>query len=282
MLNFLLAASALVLLAGAFLVWPLLRRPRLAKSDGDAANLAVYRDQKAEIEAELARGQLGEAERAAAMEDLTARLAEELATRAPPAEAAQTARRPWLALALGLALPLLAAAVYLKVGAPAALEGVVHEQRAPSREEMVAMVDRLAAKMTENPGDLGGWLLLARSHGALGRHAEAAAAYAKADGLAPKDPEILTHWANAEAMVAQGDLAGKPYALALQALAAEPQYLPALAMAAAHELRSGQFPAAKTHLAAILAQLPADAEERPRVEALLAEIGAAAPSKARQ
>lgn len=272
MLSFVLAALALVLLALGFLLWPLLRQPKAAAGEADAGNVAVFRDQKAELDAEYAAGQIGEADRAAAIEELAQRLAEEL----PAADAPQAPRRrPGLAWAFGLGLPVVAVAIYLKLGTPEALEPQVHNQRVPNREEMVAMVDRLAAKMAENPGDPNGWLLLARSHGALGRYAEAAAAYARADALAPKDPETLANWANAEAMAAHGQLAGKPYDLALQALAVDAAYLPALAMAAAHEMRSGLLPLARTHLAAILGQLPEDAEERPRIQTLLAEIDAA-------
>jgi cytochrome c-type biogenesis protein CcmH len=54
-----------------------------------------------------------------------------------------------------------------------------------------SMVDRLAAKMEKNPGDLEGWLKLGRSYRVLGEYDKAVRAYEKALALAPGDPGIL-------------------------------------------------------------------------------------------
>jgi len=53
-----------------------------------------------------------------------------------------------------------------------------------------SMVDRLAARMEKNPGDLEGWLKLGRSYQVLEEYDKAARAYKKALALAPDDPEI--------------------------------------------------------------------------------------------
>ncbi len=286
MLTFLLAAALLTLLAAAFLAWPLLRRSTVEVTAAQAANVAVYRDQKAEIEAEFAKGAITEAEHAAGLKELTDRLAEDLdaAATAGNAEVAFTEpfRRPWLALGLVLALPLLGTALYVKFGNPAALLAEQSRQEVPSPEEMAELVDRLAARMEQDRENLNGWLLLARSQGALGRHREAAAAYAQADRLAPNDPDILAHWANAEAMAAGGQLAGKPYELALRALAIDPQFAPALALAAGYELAAGALPAARGKLAALLAQIPDESPEKARIAALIAEIDAGHPPAAKK
>ena len=52
------------------------------------------------------------------------------------------------------------------------------------------MVDRLAARMEKNPGDLEGWLKLGRSYKVLEEYDKAVHAYEKARALAPDDPEI--------------------------------------------------------------------------------------------
>lgn len=81
------------------------------------------------------------------------------------------------------------------------------EQRGPSAEDVEAagemtaeeraefiqsMVDRLAARLEEEPGDLDGWLQLARAYGVLGQQDKALEAYRAAegllDGLAESDP----------------------------------------------------------------------------------------------
>lgn len=274
MLPFLLAAALLTLLAGAFLAWPLLKRQTALLPAEDTANAVVYRDQKMELEAEFAAGRITAAERDSAALDLTRRLAADLAETPAGGVAQSPTTRPWLALVLVLALPLLGAALYWKLGSPAALVDDAGAPSVPTASEMTALVDRLAERMRQNPEDLTGWLLLARSQGALGRHPESAAAYAQADRLAPNDPEILANWASAEAQAAGGRLAGRPYELALKALAVDAQYAPALALAAAQELRAGDLAAARGHLQALLIQIPNESEEKPRIAALLAEIEA--------
>ena len=53
-----------------------------------------------------------------------------------------------------------------------------------------SMVDRLAARMEKNPGDLEGWLKLGRSYKVLEEYDKAMRAYEKALALAPNDPKI--------------------------------------------------------------------------------------------
>jgi len=53
-----------------------------------------------------------------------------------------------------------------------------------------SMVDRLAAKMEKNPGNLEGWLKLGRSYRVLGEYDKAVRAYEKALALAPNDPKV--------------------------------------------------------------------------------------------
>ena len=73
------------------------------------------------------------------------------------------------------------------------------EGMAPAdRQAMIqGMVDGLAAKLKDNPGDLQGWLRLGRSYGVLGRADESRAAYARAAALAPDDAEVQMQYARA-------------------------------------------------------------------------------------
>ncbi|HKV00268.1 MAG TPA: tetratricopeptide repeat protein, partial [Vineibacter sp.] len=72
------------------------------------------------------------------------------------------------------------------------LEQLPPEQR---DQQIRAMVDRLAERLKETPGDVEGWRRLARARAVLGEHDKAAEAYAAADKLKPDDPEILSAWA---------------------------------------------------------------------------------------
>jgi len=72
------------------------------------------------------------------------------------------------------------------------LEQLPPEQR---DQQIRAMVDRLAERLKETPGDVEGWRRLARARAVLGEQDKAAEAYAAADKLKPDDPEILAAWA---------------------------------------------------------------------------------------
>ncbi|PWR22074.1 c-type cytochrome biogenesis protein CcmI [Zavarzinia compransoris] len=68
------------------------------------------------------------------------------------------------------------------------------------RQNMIeGMVQRLAERLKDEPGDLDGWLRLARAYDVLGRLPEAAAAWEKAAALKPDDPAIADGLAAARA-----------------------------------------------------------------------------------
>jgi cytochrome c-type biogenesis protein CcmH len=92
-------------------------------------------------------------------------------------------------------------------------------EKLPSIEEMVS---KLAAKLEAEPEDPQGWFMLARSYMMLNRYADAAAAYKKVNMLVGDQPEILVSYADALAMVHEGQLAGKPKELIQRALELDP------------------------------------------------------------
>jgi cytochrome c-type biogenesis protein CcmH len=143
------------------------------------ADLAVYRDQLAELEREVARGLLPEAEAAAARLEIQRRLLGAAAIDAGPASGAA---RSLLGAALLLLLPVAAVAIYLDLGSPN-LPAVPFAPPAPAAapsQAMAELVDRLKAGMKSHPEDPKGWTLLGDALGQLGRYGESAEAYGKA------------------------------------------------------------------------------------------------------
>lgn len=65
-----------------------------------------------------------------------------------------------------------------------------------------SMVERLAARLEQEPDDFEGWTRLGRSLGVLGEHAKAADAYARAQALRPDDLQAL--WLAGESAAAAG------------------------------------------------------------------------------
>lgn len=301
----------MVLVALAFVLVPLIRQSARG-GDGAAishagSNVAILKSQKGEIEADFARGMLTVEERDAALAELSHRLVDEVpAGAAIAAPAAAAARRPWLTIAgLAVAIPLAAGGLYALWGSshvlrmekiPVQSAGAAdHGETGGDSPQMsdakiVEMVDTLAKKMEQNPGDPKGWVLLARSQAALGRMPEALAAYARAATLLPKDAQVLADYADTYVMTQQGRFEGKPMEIIKRALAADPNHLKALALAGTAEMRLGNKDASIRHWEKIKSLLPKDSDDFRQVEAIIVEVRtgkppvmtaeAAAPAKA--
>ena len=116
----------------------------------------------------------------------------------------------------------------MQVGDPmAAATQVLAAQRAGSHEgdgnDVEGMVSRLAARLQAQPGDVEGWIVLARSYEYLQRYDDAVAAYQKAMALAPGQPQLLADYADALASARDGDLGGPAQEAIDAALAIDPE-----------------------------------------------------------
>jgi cytochrome c-type biogenesis protein CcmH len=132
------------------------------------------------------------------------------------------------------------AASSLSGAAPKATEPVGAGQK-PSPEQILQMVNNLAARQKANPGDLAGWARLARSYKVLGRLPEAAEAYAKAGKLVDSDPDMLTDYADVLATQAGNNLEGRPLVLINKALALNPLHPKGLMLSGTAALRRSDY-----------------------------------------
>jgi len=130
------------------------------------------------------------------------------------------------------------------------------------------MVDRLAARLKNQPDDLPGWARLARAYKVQGRLDEAANAYAKTGKLLDTDPDLIAQYADLLATRAKS-LQGKPTELINKALAIAPKHPMALMMAGQAAYQTGNYAAAVAHWQNALTSLPADS---PDIEPIKAEI----------
>ena len=283
---FWLAALALVVVTLAALLWPLLRRRASAQDDAPeelAAATSVYRDQKRQLDADLAAGAITAQEHAAAQDELASRLGAEMWPRHPErsegpshARTARThPRAPWMvALILVAIVPTAAVFAYLVLGNPAAMspQTMTASSGGVTEEQMRAMVDKLAQKMKANPADPKGWVLLARSYSALGRFPEAVDAYARAAQRMPPDAQLFADWADAAAMAQGRKLAGKPAELVTRALAADPKNMKALALAATSKLEGGDVAGSIAQWRELRAMLPDGGDDAREVDAVIAQL----------
>ncbi|TSA15282.1 MAG: c-type cytochrome biogenesis protein CcmI [Betaproteobacteria bacterium] len=260
-------AALLTALALVLLVTPLLRRRRKAGASASRADssLTVFRDQLGELDADLAAGTIGRDQWEAARGDLQRGLLEGSSNMDTAVAARPDARSTVTAIVLAVAVPVIAVAVYLVLGSPQGLDPnrANAAQAAPhavTQAQIEAMVTTLAQRLETNPDDIEGWVMLARTYGALGRFEQSAAAYAKAAARFPQDAQLLADYADSLAMAQGQKLEGKPEELIQRALQADGNNLKALALAGSVEFEKQNFAKASEYWKRILPLLPADSE----------------------
>ncbi len=268
------ALVGLASLALAVLLLPLLRRPRSAARD--AYNLAVYRDQLAEVERDLARGLLVPEQAAAARAEIGRRI---LALGLTPGRPEMPAAAGGAALAAAvvaiLLVPVAALLLYQQLGSPAlpdqpfAARGSAAPPPAVAGKtphlDMQQALAQVRRHLAQDPDDLTGWLLLARSELSLEHYAAAAEAYRHAADLSGHRADILGDWGEAQVLAAGGTVtpaARDVFQAALRDPESAPRSRYYLALA---QLQQGDVKGALAAWRALAAELPADAAWLPLV-----------------
>lgn len=290
---FWLGAALLVVWCMAVLLRPLLRAAPPAR-DADAVPPGeVYRDQLHELDGDLRRGTLDASQRLAAQDELGRRVLDDGAaspcveTRALQQDAGAR-RSAALAALLLAALPSAAILLYLQLGNPMALwrsgdmgpiarDGMGHEL---SNAQVEGLVNQLAQRLRVQPDDAEGWYMLGRSYAAMGRPADAAAAYAKAVELVPDEAALRADYADVLASVNGGSLQGSAQAQIDRALALDPDQPKALALAASAAMQRSDRAQAVAHWEHLYRLLPPQSQTAARVAANLAEARGESPQPA--
>jgi cytochrome c-type biogenesis protein CcmH len=272
---FWLVALLLVAATVAALVWPLLRGRAARSTDADeGAATELYRDQKRQLDDELAAGAISASEHAAQLDELAARLGSELASARTMASVPRTSPRASYVAALILVavIPASAMLLYAAFGSPDAMR--VAPQAPISHEQIEAMVEQLATRMKEHPEDPAGWRLLARAYAAMGRYADSVAAFTEAAKRSPEDASLLADWADALAMQNQS-LKGEPSRLVARALTLDPNHPKALSLAATAALERKDYAGAIAQWQKLKAQFAPGGEEAKAIDGMIAEAEAA-------
>ena len=198
--TFVVLAIVLLAVPALCLAWPLFRQA--APTDRAAFDLAVYRDQLAEIDRDQARGLIAADQAEAARIEVRRRIVRAVPASSEPlpnVPAAKPLRRFGLG-ALAIGLPLLAGFTYLSLGRPdlpSTLVAAGAQRTAPaSNPALLASVAELEAALGRNPQDVAVLVRLGRARAALGQMDQAIAALRQARGLAPDDPRIQVELAD--------------------------------------------------------------------------------------
>lgn len=282
MIAFFSIAALLLLGAILALLVPLLRKPPavpgVAPADSASLSIGVLREQLVELEREYKAGRLDVAQYAQEKSELETRVLED--TRLEAKTGVQGARRPGLAIALGVGVAAVVVGVYFLLGAPQALDGGKSDQlagqagqggHALTPQQIISMVERLSERLQDNPNDGGGWQMLARSYGVLGRYAESAAAYARAVSLLPPDAQLLADFADTLAMTQGRRLQGEPEKVVRQALQVDPRNVKALALSGTIAFERKDYAAAIGEWRKILAAVPEESSIAASIRASIAD-----------
>ena len=260
MTGFIAAAAALVVVTLLFLLIPLLRRPAAsAEMTRTAINAEIYRDQLAELDRDLAAGILSQADCDEGRRELQRRLLDDARDDAKSAAVGRPARRS--ALLIGLTFPIAAALLYFTLGNLPALSPESAQPPKITAQQIEDMVAKLAARMEQQPDDLKGWVMLARSYKAMGRFEESVRAFSKAEALVDEDPHLLAEYAEALAFATGGSLKGRPSALIARALKLDPDHPEALILAGTAAYERENYAAAAAFWERLLKQLPPESED---------------------
>ena len=235
----------------AVVLWIVLR-PLLAKraslvnaaNTSGQSNVDALRIELAEARRDQKLGLLSEASLAEAERELETRVLSESEQVTNPT----APRYKRTAISLGVLLPVLAVGGYAAVGSPAAVVPEIVRPAPVAQTQADKQMDELfklaEERLSKEPNDVKGWLLLARAKASVGLFDGAMKAYEKAAALDPKDSEIWSDYADSAAGMSQGKMDGKPIELINKSLALDGKNIKALLLRGTWEIQKNDLVAA--------------------------------------
>lgn len=286
MITFFIVAALLLVGALLFVLPPLIgRRLRFGDVSHGQTNLSIYRDQLRELEADLANGTLDATQYETSKREIERRVLDEVEE--DELQITGSGGPHWtLAAGIAIAIPLVAISMYLMLGTPVALDPakvLAQSQEGPhdmSPQRLAKMVDGLLERLSGNPDDIEGWMMLAKTSQAIGRYADSVKAYREVVRRVPPDAQLLADFADTLAMANGRTLEGEPQQLIEQALKVDPKNVKALALGGTVAFQKQDFRTAAQLWRRILELVPPDAEFAQRMRESIIEAESRAGMKA--
>jgi len=251
MITFIILIFTLIAAALFFVLPPLLGRYRVSKTLHNELNLAIYQQRLNELEEE-GEDNLSPEQKDIMRQEMKKSLLQDMQEKEDSEKTNNLKQRSGiLATFIGVSIPLLALGMYSLLG-PAELPEILAGQAVVPTEthnaqgnnqlpDVGEMVAKLEQRLKEDPENAEGWQMLGRSYMYMQRFNDAATAYGKALALEENSAPILTEYAEALAMIRQGDMQGKPTEYILQALKLEPTFPKALWLAGAAKMQMQDY-----------------------------------------
>ncbi len=228
-----IAAVVMTAAVVAVVLMPLYRGAKKQTPGRAEYDLAVYKDQLAELDRDRDRGLIDKAEAEAASIEIQRRIlaAAPKADRTKKKEPARPPNRLFAAV-IGVAVSAAAFGLYAVLGSPHIPNRPFAERNISSeiaaregqlgRNEVMQLAARLEERLKENPGDADGWVLLGRTYLTIGEFAPALAAYRQAMEAGNRRADIAADYGEALVLAEQGRVILEARMLFQEAAAADP------------------------------------------------------------
>lgn len=254
------------------LMYPLMRKTEAPQTRRDG-EVAVYRDQLAELDRERAAGLIGETEAEYARAEIGRRLLAAADAGQVPAEEIRSRRHNLAVSLITVLLPALGLCLYIWNGSPETPDMPLEARLENPGNDMNLLVARAERHLAQNPEDGGGWDVLAPIYFKTQRLGDAELAYRNALRIQGPSAERLTGLG--ETLVAGNDgvvtdAARDAFAEADRLSPGNPRTRFYLALALE---QSGKSEEARSAFSALAADAPAGAPWLPLVQEHIARTG---------
>ncbi|MEM7358733.1 MAG: c-type cytochrome biogenesis protein CcmI [Pseudomonadota bacterium] len=274
MTGFILLAALLTILVLAVLVWPLLKTGNTQSYARQAQNIHFARERMEELDQQLANNSISKEDYEALKLEIESTLATDidLVSEEPSPSATENRHSSTIVIILlcclipfaGLVLYQVTgtpAAVTLSAADPATAQTAQDPQQLADIESMLASLEQ---RLEQQPNDIEGWAMLARSYQAMGRYTDAIKASQKRLQYGGENADAYAALADSSAMLAGGALAGEPTTYVMKALSLNEAHPQALWLAGLAAAQSGDNEIARGYwnrLMPLLAGAPQQQQE---------------------
>lgn len=233
MIMFWIFVVAMVIIALVFLIRPLRKGFSENDVDREEQNVDIAKERLHELKTELEQGIISQAEYDQTREELEQSLLTDIEQ---PTEnttpKTKQASSQITQLVLIFVVPIFSISLYFFLGQPELINGGEKQAAAPTGHSsmngasgagsMEEMIEKLAARMKQEPDNAEGWFMLGRSYMSLNRYKDAVDALEKTNQLVPNNPTVMLRYADALTMLSGGKISGKPFQLIKQAVEIRP------------------------------------------------------------
>ncbi|WP_150305925.1 c-type cytochrome biogenesis protein CcmI [Pseudomonas saliphila] len=249
--------GALLLILGvAAVLWPVWRHHRSATVDRTTLNVTLYEERLAELNAQVAAGEITSEQRESTAEEASRLLLEDTAQ----ADGRRTETRRGSPLLLFIAaglLPLVVFGLYMSWGNPAGLALYRELQESPEPASLEHMIDRMERITEVQPDNGEAWFMLGRGYMSAQQPGRAIGAFESSLKHIGERPEVLSQLAQARFFAAGNQLDTEAAAALDKALELDPDEPTALGLLGIAAFEAGEYTGAIGYWERLLAGMPA-------------------------